>query len=93
MNKEEKLDGIKVGYTLEYTLYLYFTGLKPFELGFVLYEDRSVVKKGIIGLITQDKFMDKIWVSIVDRFGCQKSKETFASLFFISLHTLGLCHG
>jgi hypothetical protein len=61
MNKEEKLDGIKVGYTLEYTLYLYFTGLKPLELGFVLYEDRSVVKKGIIGLMTQDKFMDKIW--------------------------------
>jgi hypothetical protein len=61
MNREEKLDGYRTNYTPEYNLYFFFTGQKPLELGFVLYEDKKVVLKQIMGTITEDKILDKVW--------------------------------
>lgn len=72
MNKEEKLDGYKMSYTPEYNLYFYFTGQRPHEMGFVLYEGKIVVLKQVMGNLNDEKMLDNIW-GVVEQY--LKDKE------------------
>lgn len=64
MNREEKLDGYEFQFTPKYNVYFYFTGLKPHEMGFVLYEDKKVVLKQVMGNLNEEGMLDRIWTTI-----------------------------
>lgn len=64
MNKEEKLpEGFRI-FAPNYHLYFYFTGQKPHEIGYMLVEDKKILKKVVMGVLTEEGMMDRIWIDV-----------------------------
>jgi len=62
MNKDENIpEHLNIQYKPNYKVYFFFTGQKPNEMGYMLLEDKKVLKKIVMGSLTEGEKIDEVW--------------------------------
>jgi hypothetical protein len=65
MNKDEIIpDHIQMTYKPDYKVFFFFTGQKPNEMGYMLLQDKKVLKKVVMGTLTDGEKIDEVWTDV-----------------------------